>query len=516
MSKGKGKGKSSRGSSKGGQKSKSNLKFKFHTNAGGKEYASFVTMKDKLIAKVNTSFTDSTYVVQSIENMTVFDISTLEPILKFVSGTNAKGDDRTDTPEYAQETTANQMIFHEESKLYISKKDTFETNMDKLYRMIMSDEWSTTAMQQAIMKEAKFESEIKMKPIELLKKIRTLAQTTKSGMYPMASALVVVSDWINMKQFKNESLIDYAKRFKQQRDVFKAMLGTGFLDVYVERTDAYKKHVAISTDANQTSIRRAQATDDMSQMKKDKWQEFVAYVFIQNCDGKRYKTFKERLVEQFGLKNDQYPKCLEDAIEALSTCKYEKSTNTDNGNGGGNNPTKKNDNETGADASFAQTADKDRICHVCGEKGHVSGKCPLRKETPPEKYWIREAERKHFNGLQCVTINDDTSSAKKSDDDDDDGNDSDDSNVGFSGMQLQFAMKFLRHDIMLDTGSTFDLFKDSDLLYDLQDEPKPLRYNTNGGTNMATTKGTFKGIGRVWHDPDALMNILSLSTLKKQ
>ena len=45
---------------------------------------------------------------------------------------------------------------------------------------------------------------------------------------------------------------------------------------------------------------------------------------------------------------------------------------------------------------------------------------------------------------------------------------------------------------------------------------KPLNYQTNGGRNSSTVQGTFKGVGRVWYDRKALMNIFAFATLKKK
>jgi len=93
-----------------------------------------------------------------------------------------------------------------------------------------------------------------------------------------------------------------------------------------------------------------------------------------------------------------------------------------------------------------------------------------------------------------------------------DDNDDDDCN-GFSGFQISKLMDSSNHDILLDTGSTFDLFKDEALLYDIQDANTPLRYTTNGGRNTASQTGIFKGVGRVWFDKDAMLKIFSMKTM---
>ena len=49
----------------------------------------------------------------------------------------------------------------------------------------------------------------------------------------MASMMDALWRMINIKQFVNENLVEYVKRFKQIRDVIRSYIGTEFLEYFI-------------------------------------------------------------------------------------------------------------------------------------------------------------------------------------------------------------------------------------------------------------------------------------------
>ena len=78
-------------------------------------------------------------------------------------------------------------------------------------------------MQQRIEEHPDF-STIQDNPIELLKVIKLAMHDPIRARYLMASMTNVLWRMINIKQFVNENLIEYAKRFKQTRDVMRSSI----------------------------------------------------------------------------------------------------------------------------------------------------------------------------------------------------------------------------------------------------------------------------------------------------
>ena len=71
-------------------------------------------------------------------------------------------------------------------------------------------------------------------------------------------------------------------------------------------------------------------------------------------------------------------------------------------------------------------------------------------------------------------------------------------------------------DMMIDSGSTVTLGKDQELFTDVQNLEKKVKMNTNGGSAGIDKEGCWRGYGRAYYMPEAMMNIVSLSdTIEK-
>ena len=72
----------------------------------------------------------------------------------------------------------------------------------------------------------------------------------------------------------------------------------------MKQTEAYK-------DASTT-------TTEKTEMLNDSFEELSAYMILRGCDKAKYKSLVKGFVNQFSLKNDQYPKTMQDMSDALS------------------------------------------------------------------------------------------------------------------------------------------------------------------------------------------------------
>ena len=69
----------------------------------------------------------------------------------------------------------------------------------------------------------------------------------------------------NIKQFVNENLIEYAKRFKQTRDIIRSYIGTEFLEYFIVQLSEYKDKPDVTKQTK------------MKDEAVDKW---LAFLFI--------------------------------------------------------------------------------------------------------------------------------------------------------------------------------------------------------------------------------------------
>ena len=204
--------------------------------------------------------------------------------------------------------------------------------------------------------------------------------------------------------------------------------------------------------------------------------------------------------QQQSLKNDQYPKTLADATQALDNHKHDnakdkksdKEKQSGHGNGSGNGSgTGQNSNVSPLELSFAQMMDGH--CHCCGKKGHWANKCNKRNEIPKEQWAINIAKKRDaaFHQMQNPSppppANDAGTAA---------------SNAGppsvvsapattsgwagaqverIKGVQCFIADRVdMRKVLLLDNETTSSIFCNEDYVYDIRNSKTDLELDTNG------------------------------------
>jgi hypothetical protein len=197
--------------------------------------------------------------------------------------------------------------FQAELKRYLDRVDTLEQNMHKAYALIFSTYCNKT-MQNRIEEHPDFESTIRDDPIELLEKIKVLMYDPIRAKYPYASLTEALIRLMNIKQFEQEQLLDYIKRFKQFRDITKSHVGTDMLDKFVENTREYREETG---------------TENKKVMKAEAFNKWMAYLLIRNSDQAKYGSLMNGLVSQFSMENNQYPKTVTAATDILSNHRHD-------------------------------------------------------------------------------------------------------------------------------------------------------------------------------------------------
>ena len=87
--------------------------------------------------------------------------------------------------------------------------------------------------------------------------------------------------------------------------------------------------------------------------------------------------------------------------------------------------------------------------------------------------------------------------------------------VGFVGMQVA-TPQAEEPEILLDSGSTISLFKDSSYLKETWMTDSRLVMETNAGRKVIDQKGMIPGYGEVWYDNQVVSNLFSLSDVIKK
>ena len=69
-------------------------------------------------------------------------------------------------------------------------------------------------------------------------------------------------------------------------------------------------------------------------------------------------------------------------------------------------------------------------------------------------------------------------------------------------------------DILLDTGSTFSVFKNPEMVLNIRDSPHKLKAYTNGGRHDSVQIMDLPGFFTVWFNPSSMINILAWSDVR--
>ena len=222
----------------------------------------------------------------------------------------------------------------------------------------------------------------------------------------------------------------------------------------------------------------------------------------------KHKGVLKMVRDNFIMKEDKYPATLEEAYEMLTH--YTVANNIPETKGANRNrAATSNQDDVIQGAQYAQEAKDDLIpgtdgkthnvkCYTCNRRGHYSGKCPSKAS---ETEAITENEETHYTETLSVESDIET----------------DDESVLISfNNHLAEQNDYLEGDILLDTGSTVSVFRDTKMLTDVAEAGKTMRALTNGGHQDSTRKGILPGFFPVWVNEQSRLNILSWRDVREK
>ena len=139
-------------------------------------------------------------------------------------------------------------------------------------------------------------------------------------------------------------------------------------------------------------------------------------------------------------------------------------------------------------------------CYNCNKRGHYSAQCPNKSETQEDSF-LEVKEESHY--AEDISVNSDAKS--------------DDESVLLSFCNHLSATKtYDEGDILLDTGSTVSVFKNTKMLTDIKPSKQTMRALTNGGFQDSNTKGILPGFFPVWVNKDSRLNILAWKDVRER
>jgi hypothetical protein len=348
---------------------------------------------------------------------------------------------------------------------------------------------------------------IKNDPIELLKAIKEHALKYQENRYAMSIILDAMRTLMNTKQKEGESLQDYTKRFRVNRDVLMSHVGGPIvLTKIVEAMPSYN-------EADEEKLEKLQ---------EQAYNQFLAYLYLDNADKSKYGSILTGLNTQQSLGNNQYPKTITESNNVLSNHRFDVTPKGGNKGKGQNEKGRegkdKDKEDEEVNLSFAQLEGR---CYCCGKAGHKSPS--YREKNKPKDEWaINKAQQSHaqaasaeasaVGSVSVPTVP--TGQATTPPRSDSSGG----SHSRWAGahVKIQFHQQAveMRNWILLDNQSSVTVFCNNDMVRNIRDSKEGNMYlETNGGTLVTTKKADLPQWGEVWYNDRAITNIFSYAEM---
>ena len=110
------------------------------------------------------------------------------------------------------------------------------------------------------------------------------------------------------------------ERFKQENSIAKISIGENVLDGFVETTKEFKK------------LDEVDDSDKIINMKKNAFESCPTVVFIRVLDKRKYWELIHDFSVQYEIKNDQYPKTLQESLDVMRKLKFKSENKNDKRN----------------------------------------------------------------------------------------------------------------------------------------------------------------------------------------
>ena len=304
-----GRGRSGRGSSRSSRttssssssSTKTEIKFYPHGSGGYRQVVTYDTVKDAICEHVQRNYKYGQDIAKSLRDLQLIDLTADKPTRKRTTvvipaadidpttglvRNQADIDAAKEDKEFKQQSL--DVDYEKSVEIYMDRVTTLANNIPKAYALIMSSYCGKT-MKSRVEEHPSFASTVQDDPIELLKLIQTLMHDPQRAKYPYATLTDSFTRLLNILQAENEELLDYVKRFKQERDIVISYIGSDILDEFTENTEEYRKIEDADPDVDAKR----------EYLKKGAFTKWMAFLMLRNADKARYGTLYNDLVSHY-------------------------------------------------------------------------------------------------------------------------------------------------------------------------------------------------------------------------
>jgi hypothetical protein len=450
------------------------------------------------------------------------DISTLVRLLEDV---DMKKYLPADPP--ANASRSEEEVWKTEISDFVKRKSQFQQNKSALFSVVWAQ--CSEAMKAKLRSLDEFSNWEKSRNcLLLLKAVKSISYKFETqGKYVHSSLFLAIAAFYQFRQQANQSNSDYLIKFKALYTIIHHYGGSIGTDPLLVRAELKRERVL-----NSQSLLPGNPSYDSRVSKAQ--ERFLGYAFLHASCHRRYSELVKDLENNYSRGSDQYPANLTSAYNMLINFKSNKSDTKGN-----------RYNEEKKDVGEFCFSNTDVLLNNRGDPV-VCYKCKGNHYANDEKFHPKVAEtkldNKSSNYLSSSVSKPSTSSSHSASSvtssssltspdntnkavsfllqqaDTDESLDAD-MDYGFCYTNIHHSLNLhtsSKHGalhpryILLDTGSTFNVFNNPDFLTNIRHSSK-MRGYANGGHQDSSMKGTLPGFGEVWFNPASLVNILSLA-----
>jgi len=186
-------------------------------------------------------------------------------------------------------------------------QNQYITNKSKAHAVIFGQ--CTLAVKNKLQSRKDWE-EIEDSPFNLLKALREITHNYQDSRYYIGTIATAIRSFFNIKQEKEESLVEFTKRFKNARIIMKTRFDKFDMNKCLRNNDDY----ANSDDATQ------------EQMAEKSYERMIAYEFLMGCSTQKAAELKKELQNDHAKGDNKYPADLERAVEMVANYRGTKTT----------------------------------------------------------------------------------------------------------------------------------------------------------------------------------------------
>ena len=419
-------------------------------------------------------------------------------------------------------TAAEEALLTEETKQYIKMKRNVTTAMASLYTVVWGQ--CSQLLQNKLTGLKSYEKmDLSNDVVKLLKEIKILGNKVEDKASEYEALFDAKRQLFRYQQKEDESLADHLRNFNDIVHMIEHYGGDIFYDKDMARMEA---------DRDKEKGVKALTITGYNQRVIDK---NMAICLLKTACQKRYGWLLQDLRNQHSYKIDVFPTNVTDMYGLLSIhTKYtnnQKRNSNHNATKGsinmGEGESKHGDDTNAVGLSYLQedvVAGTDgkivnRItCFKCNKRGHYADQCPTNNTTEHQHHMQSSMNEHHDNEEEHQEVEDQHLQVG------DNGSLSDESVVvHFSWAQVNLNQQgnnqghgYTDADILIDTGSTFSIFKNPKMVLNVRKSRRPLKALSNGGKQESYLTADLPGFFPVWYNPKSMLNILAWCDLRKR